>query len=323
VDGSDLPLSEKPDLIGEDETDVFPVQEETLEFDGDLDVVKQSGDFKAEPLEEITDDFDISLDLSEDLSAGSTDMADMNEDIENAAGDASFSEEIPVSDDGLDSLREEGFNPMTQADGDISYLEEDPLASVSEDEQIDFSGAVIDEPDLGSRITENPIEDPSIENISIDMDMEEPEVSGTGDEDFAIEKEDTMEIPVMEESLIDDFFPVSGADTAGVPAVEESSEPLVIEDSDESLPIEDFGGFNAEIPAMEESGGSEIPAAEETAFVPENENGIPSNLKQELKTVLSYMDQLLESLPEDKIEEFAKSEYFDTYKKLFEELGLA
>jgi hypothetical protein len=34
------------------------------------------------------------------------------------------------------------------------------------------------------------------------------------------------------------------------------------------------------------------------------------------------MDQLLESLPEDKIEEFAKSEYFDTYKKLFEELGL-
>jgi hypothetical protein len=34
------------------------------------------------------------------------------------------------------------------------------------------------------------------------------------------------------------------------------------------------------------------------------------------------MDQLLESLPEDKIEEFAKSEYYETYKKLFEELGL-
>jgi hypothetical protein len=49
---------------------------------------------------------------------------------------------------------------------------------------------------------------------------------------------------------------------------------------------------------------------------------IPSGLKSELKTVLSYMDQLLESLPEDKIEEFAKSEYFDTYKKLFKELGL-
>ena len=31
----------------------------------------------------------------------------------------------------------------------------------------------------------------------------------------------------------------------------------------------------------------------------------------------------LENLPEDKIEEFAKSEQFDTYKKLFKKLGLA
>ena len=49
---------------------------------------------------------------------------------------------------------------------------------------------------------------------------------------------------------------------------------------------------------------------------------IPSGIKNELKTVLSYMDQLLESLPDDKIEEFARSEYYDTYKKLFKELGL-
>ena len=46
-------------------------------------------------------------------------------------------------------------------------------------------------------------------------------------------------------------------------------------------------------------------------------------MKQEIKSVLSYMDQLLENLPEDKITEFAKSEQFETYKKLFTELGLA
>jgi hypothetical protein len=51
--------------------------------------------------------------------------------------------------------------------------------------------------------------------------------------------------------------------------------------------------------------------------------GIPTTIKAELKTVLSYMDQLLESLPEEKIEEFAQSEYFETYKKLFEDLGIA
>jgi hypothetical protein len=45
-------------------------------------------------------------------------------------------------------------------------------------------------------------------------------------------------------------------------------------------------------------------------------------LKKDIKSVLKYMDKLLESLPEDKIEEFAKSEHFAVYKKLFEELGL-
>ena len=47
-----------------------------------------------------------------------------------------------------------------------------------------------------------------------------------------------------------------------------------------------------------------------------------SELKKDIKSVLLYMDQLLENLPEDKIVEFAKSEEFITYKKLFNELGL-
>ncbi len=50
---------------------------------------------------------------------------------------------------------------------------------------------------------------------------------------------------------------------------------------------------------------------------------IPGELQKEIKSVLSYMDQLLENLPEDKIAEFAQSEQFETYKKLFKELGLA
>ncbi len=34
------------------------------------------------------------------------------------------------------------------------------------------------------------------------------------------------------------------------------------------------------------------------------------------------MDHLLEALPDEKIQEFASSEYFVMYKKLFEDLGL-
>lgn len=66
----------------------------------------------------------------------------------------------------------------------------------------------------------------------------------------------------------------------------------------------------------------EIPAptAEEKN---DDSSDIPSDMKQEIKSVLSYMDQLLENLPEEKIAEFARSEQFETYKKLFAELGLS
>ena len=48
-----------------------------------------------------------------------------------------------------------------------------------------------------------------------------------------------------------------------------------------------------------------------------------AELKKDIKSVLLYMDQLLENLPEEKIIEFAKSDEFTTYKKLFSELGLS
>ena len=54
-----------------------------------------------------------------------------------------------------------------------------------------------------------------------------------------------------------------------------------------------------------------------------NTSDLPSDIKEDVKSVLLYMDQLLENLPEDKIMEFAKSEQFTTYKKLFNELGLS
>jgi hypothetical protein len=45
-------------------------------------------------------------------------------------------------------------------------------------------------------------------------------------------------------------------------------------------------------------------------------------MREYLKTVLPVMDQMLEALPDNKIEEFAESKHFDTYKKLFKELGI-
>jgi hypothetical protein len=79
----------------------------------------------------------------------------------------------------------------------------------------------------------------------------------------------------------------------------------------------------AKLPPEEKIEDNAEKAAEDSGESAINTTKIPKAIKTELKTVLSYMDQLLESLPEDKIEEFAQSEYFDTYKKLFEDLGIA
>jgi hypothetical protein len=70
-----------------------------------------------------------------------------------------------------------------------------------------------------------------------------------------------------------------------------------------------------EVPADEEA-SRRAPAAKESTAA------IPDDLKDEIRTVLKYMDHLLEALPDEKIQEFAKSDYFVMYKKLFEDLGL-
>ncbi|MBU3849744.1 MAG: hypothetical protein IAA16_04185, partial [Candidatus Treponema excrementipullorum] len=83
--------------------------------------------------------------------------------------------------------------------------------------------------------------------------------------------------------------------------------------------------YGFETPDVKEDVLSEnesVPQSEEVAV--ENQiSEIPQDLKQDIKSVLVYMDQLLDSLPEEKIAEFARSEHFELYKKLFNELGLS
>ncbi|MDR2246959.1 MAG: hypothetical protein LBE17_09905 [Treponema sp.] len=150
----------------------------------------------------------------------------------------------------------------------------------------------------------------------------------------------------MLELGIEDFPDFTIEDFADF-AAEESAAGDSAEDGSAGLEPVPEGPGTEKTPAGEEEDG--VPAAEAPAAIPAEEDkagisppsaaspnkadgnvhpavdvsAIPSGIRLELRSVLSYMDQLLESLPENKIEEFAKSEYFDTYKKLFEDLGLA
>ena len=54
----------------------------------------------------------------------------------------------------------------------------------------------------------------------------------------------------------------------------------------------------------------------------ENRILISNETQNDIRLVLKYLDQLLDSLPEEKIEKFAGSEEFEKYKKLFEEFDI-
>ncbi len=102
-----------------------------------------------------------------------------------------------------------------------------------------------------------------------------------------------------------------------------SGEPATPSEEPECAPetakaLAEFG------PAAEMDESLEPPSEKEQTAAQTSRTSADSidSLKANIRSVLSYLDKLLESLPEDKIEEFARSEHFDTYKKLFEDLGL-
>ena len=55
----------------------------------------------------------------------------------------------------------------------------------------------------------------------------------------------------------------------------------------------------------------------------EDDETFDLEIKEELKDVLNYMDGALENVNEEKVEEFAQSEYFQQYKKLFNDLDIS
>jgi hypothetical protein len=351
IEDSDLPdlLSEQADIIGADITgdgaeeipeEAAPpaleyeddAQEEgddiviDLDFDGiDPDALPEGGPLGLDAagpgsLPPELADFDISLDSATDdkeTGGGFNEPSAASED----AGEGLVLEN---SDSELQQLMEEGAQPMTAAPEDTSYLDAEPaeedlsLDDLSLDEaslneaSIDLSNAVIDEPDLSNQLTENPLQEPSLDDLSldddlsIDLDMEEAAQEEAADSPDTGEEEIELSIPegfVVEsedesQGSLGDELGEDVLSTGDIDALEQSPESLDLDMSPAAVETED----------------------QETSA--EEGLDIPSGIKQELRTVLSYMDQLLESLPEEKIEEFAKSEYFDTYKKLFKELGL-
>lgn len=156
------------------------------------------------------------------------------------------------------------------------------------------------------------------EDFSESAKTENPE-----EEENKIFEDFISEDPKVSESISDENIDYLNADKSdSEEKTEESDDAEEIPETEPEVTME-----NEEPEASETIEPEEIPSdsAEETvaAETKQDDRQLPDDLKNDVKSVLLYMDQLLENLPEDKIMEFAKSEQFSTYKKLFSELGLS
>ncbi len=333
-DFSDLEISE------ESESEAEPPQsaraelgDELSEDLDDLEDLNDLEDLEAEPgIEELDlselenietgeEGTGVSEDLSEELDLSDLESADeTGDEAEEEPGEP---EELieELEDFDLESLEEE--EPDTEQDTEIEELDLSDLEPVDKADAADAEEEAEELEEFDLADFEEEEKDDTIGESDIDFeDLESPEEELASDIDF---EEDELTVPDYSEELLvdkEDIIPMGNDDGSEDDAQSSSSilEPEVSEPA-EMMPID------IELPEMQEFEEEEEEEEEEAKAEDETENTdiseeIPSQLRDEIKSVLSYMDHLLESLPEDKIEEFANSEHFNVYKRLFSELGL-
>lgn len=171
---------------------------------------------------------------------------------------------------------------------------------------------------------EEPHEDarePSEEELTGIVEAEPVETISSADQWTAEVSSGTETEASAENEEVDSSFVIE--ETPNIITEEETEHLQELEEEPVEPILAESYGF--ETPDVKEDALSEnesVPQSEEVAV--ENQiSEIPQDLKQDIKSVLVYMDQLLDSLPEEKIAEFARSEHFELYKKLFNELGLS
>lgn len=171
---------------------------------------------------------------------------------------------------------------------------------------------------------EEPHEDarePSEEELTGIVEAEPMETISSADQWTAEVSSGTETEASAENEEVDRSFVIE--ETPDIITEEETEHLQELEEEPVEPVLAESYGF--ETPDVKEDVLSEnesVPQSEEVAV--ENQiSEIPQDLKQDIKSVLVYMDQLLDSLPEEKIAEFARSEHFELYKKLFNELGLS
>lgn len=242
--------------------------------------------------------------------------------------------------EGEEMVEAAGVEPDAE---DLGFLDSDdaePVAEmmVEEDTDLDFSDSAdsfaADEPfgdsddeDLGPAIAEfeNSDEDGSVAlsdselgSILEDTDTETLAAEGQTppDEFDAVAAGDADEFADGNVIVLDEYEDdASGADEG--PVVE--GPPEIAEPEPEPASAGEMAG-EAGAAAAAAAGAAVASGLASRAEQLANETNLD---REELRTMISYLDGLFDALPDEAVRQFSQSSYFDLYKKIMTELGLS
>ncbi|HUH44121.1 MAG TPA: hypothetical protein VLZ44_03020, partial [Treponemataceae bacterium] len=313
---AEISLDEDAEISLDDEVEISLDDDAEFSLDDDAEIsLDDDTEISLDDDTEISLDDDTEISLDDDAELSLEDDAEISLD-DHAEISLDDDAEISLDDDAELSLDEETKISLDEEELEEEFFEEN-LIEPSE-EELDINTIVANNEELIDTITIDsselvvPSADSDLLEVPVDQDndLENPEINAIADfEDellLDVEEEDLSEI--IPEAIEPD------RDT-------EIDENSYNEPTDEVFNSEQWGFDDDASPSLEDEEKS-IPETESPATNSLIKNIQDKQIQEDIKSVLVYMDQLLENLPEDKIEEFAKSENFVVYKKLFTELGL-
>jgi len=219
--------------------------------------------------------------------------------------------------EGEEESKEEAFSGVSEeVSFEISETKEGEI--VGEFEEISEIG--LGDIELGvpqeESITKEEVEvvdDISISKGEYGIVEEIPEAIGVGEE---------IKYSVTPEELgIEEIEITPEVETGSIVGIgfEEEAKEKVEEETRGAEEVISFVEESIGLPEVEEKA---LSIKERGAKIEEAIEGLSDVEKEALRKVLKYLDKLLESLPEDKVREFASSEYYDLYVRLFDKLNI-
>lgn len=323
---SNIDLDETEELSEDTEDDITLSKEELGNILEDESEEKSSF-FDSEPEDE-------SITLSEDELSNIT-----SEEEDDEINGSSFFEE---------SLEDENITLSPDELNDIAQEEPEEVPGFFDSEVEDESIALSDD-ELNNITAENELETEEVGNVFDSSDEDESitlsndELNNISAEEEPVESvfdgEDQDESIALSSDELDNILKTGGENlekeigfTEDSGVFDDSEESNISLSSDELDNILNTGEFD-EVDANDQRETHEVPVVEdirsesivEDDYAKQSSKGNFNfgNVKhEELKKVMSYVDELLGELPDEIINEFAQSEYFDLYKKVMKELDI-